>query len=42
MLHELSNISEGVVIKRPSQHIKSPYVADGKCSFVRDDLPIHW
>lgn len=28
MLHELSNISEGVVIKRPSQHIKSPYVAD--------------
>jgi len=28
MLHQLQNITEGIVVKRPSQSIKTPYVAD--------------
>ena len=28
LLHQLTNVIEGVVIKRPSKYIKTPYVAD--------------
>ena len=28
MLYELNNLIEGLVVKRPSKHIKTPYVAD--------------
>lgn len=28
LLHQLTNVVEGVVIKRPSKYIKTPYVAD--------------
>lgn len=32
LLYKLDNLIEGTVIKRPSKYIKSPYVADIKCS----------
>jgi DNA-binding sugar fermentation-stimulating protein len=32
LLYKLDNLIEGTVIKRPSKYIKTPYVADIKCS----------
>ena len=32
LLYKLDNLIEGIVIKRPSKYIKSPYVADINCS----------
>ena len=32
LLYKLDNLIEGIVIKRPSKYIKTPYVADIKCS----------
>lgn len=32
LLYKLDNLIEGLVIKRPSKYIKTPYVADVKCT----------
>ena len=32
LLYKLNNLIEGIVVKRPSKYIKTPYVADIKCS----------
>ena len=34
MLLKIDNLVEGQIVKRPSKHIKSPYVADIKCGEV--------
>ena len=32
LLYKLNNLIEGIVVKRPSKYIKTPYVADIKCT----------
>ena len=39
MLLKIDNLVEGQVVKRPSKHVKSPYVADVKCG--EDDILGH-
>jgi DNA-binding sugar fermentation-stimulating protein len=39
MLLKIENLVEGQVVKRPSKHVKSPYVADVKCG--EDDILGH-
>jgi DNA-binding sugar fermentation-stimulating protein len=38
LLYKLDNLIEGSVVKRPSKYIKTPYVADIKCS--KSDLQV--
>jgi DNA-binding sugar fermentation-stimulating protein len=38
---KLNNIIEGIVVKRPSKHIKTPYVADVKSSITGEEVLCH-
>ena len=41
LLFKIDNLMEGQVIKRPSQYIKTPYVADIKCSDTLEQVLGH-
>ena len=41
LLYKLNNLIEGTVVKRPSKYIKTPYVADIKCTNSDADVLAH-
>ena len=41
LLYKLNNLIEGTVVKRPSKYIKTPYVADIKCTNSDSEVLAH-